>query len=114
MNHLEYDWESPVCRHLWRGLARDYTLIRYDARGNGLSDWEVDELSLDAWVTDLETVVNAVGVKHFPLLGFRKVAPFPWNTRFATRSVSPISFSMVASRLGARSDRTPKRKNAMR
>jgi pimeloyl-ACP methyl ester carboxylesterase len=52
-----------------RGLARNRTLIRYDARGNGLSDWEVEELSLDAWVSDLEAVVNAAGVKRFPLLG---------------------------------------------
>jgi class 3 adenylate cyclase/pimeloyl-ACP methyl ester carboxylesterase len=69
LSHLEYDWESPVWRHLLRGLAKDHTLVRYDARGNGLSDWEVDELSLDAWVADLEAVVDAVAVERFPLLG---------------------------------------------
>ena len=69
MNHLEYDWESPVWRHVFRGLAREHTLIRYDARGNGMSDWDVDELSVDAWVSDLETVVDAAGVARFPLLG---------------------------------------------
>jgi class 3 adenylate cyclase/pimeloyl-ACP methyl ester carboxylesterase len=69
MNHLEYDWESPSWRHVFRGLSREHTLIRYDARGNGMSDWEVDELSLDAWVNDLETVVEASGVGRFPLLG---------------------------------------------
>ena len=69
MNHLEYDWESPIWRHVFRGLSRGHTLVRYDARGNGLSDWNVDKLSLDAWVTDLETVVDAVGVERFPLLG---------------------------------------------
>ena len=69
MNHLEYDWESPVWRHVLRGLAKDHTLVRYDARGNGLSDWDVGELSLDAWVSDLETVVDAAGVARFPLLG---------------------------------------------
>ena len=69
MNHLEYDWESPVWRHVFRGLSRNYTLIRYDARGNGMSDWDVDELSLDAWVSDLETVVDAARVERFPLIG---------------------------------------------
>jgi class 3 adenylate cyclase/pimeloyl-ACP methyl ester carboxylesterase len=69
MNHLEYDWESLVWRHVFRGLARDHTLVRYDARGNGMSDWDVDALSFDAWVSDLETVVNAAGVERFPLLG---------------------------------------------
>jgi class 3 adenylate cyclase/pimeloyl-ACP methyl ester carboxylesterase len=69
MNHLEYDWESPVWRHVFRGLSSDHTLIRYDARGNGMSDWDVDELSLDAWVSDLETVVDAAQVERFPLIG---------------------------------------------
>jgi class 3 adenylate cyclase/pimeloyl-ACP methyl ester carboxylesterase len=69
MNHLEYDWESPIWHHLLEGLARNHTLVRYDARGNGLSDWDVDELSLDAWVSDLETVVDTIGIERFPLLG---------------------------------------------
>src|SRR4030095_13104809 len=32
-------------------------------------DWYVDELSLETWVTDLETVVDAAGVERFALLG---------------------------------------------
>jgi pimeloyl-ACP methyl ester carboxylesterase len=69
ISKMEYDWESPVWRHVLRGLSRSHTLIRYDARGNGMSDWDVDTLSLDAWVTDLETVVEATGIERFPLLG---------------------------------------------
>jgi class 3 adenylate cyclase/pimeloyl-ACP methyl ester carboxylesterase len=69
MTHLEKDLESPIWRHLWRDLAREHELIRYDARGNGLSDWEVDEISFDAYVRDLEAVVDAVGVEQFDLLG---------------------------------------------
>jgi pimeloyl-ACP methyl ester carboxylesterase/DNA-binding SARP family transcriptional activator len=69
MNHLEYDWESPIWGHLLRGLSRQHTLLRYDARGNGLSDWDVDELSQDAWVSDLAAVVDSAGFDRFPLLG---------------------------------------------
>ena len=75
MNHLEYDWESPIWGHVFRGLSREHTLIRYDARGNGMSDWDVDRLSLDAWVTDLETVVDAVGIERFPVLGISQGGP---------------------------------------
>jgi class 3 adenylate cyclase/pimeloyl-ACP methyl ester carboxylesterase len=75
MNHLEYDWESPIWHHVFRGLSRGHTLVRYDARGNGMSDWDVDALSLDAWVTDLETVVDAVGIERFPLLGISQGGP---------------------------------------
>jgi DNA-binding winged helix-turn-helix (wHTH) protein len=69
LNHLEYDWDSPVWRHVLHGLSQDHTLVRYDARGSGLSDWDVAELSLDAWVTDLDRVAAAAGAKRFPLLG---------------------------------------------
>ncbi len=50
-------------------LASDRTLIRFDQRGNGLSDWQVDDISFDRFVQDLETVVAAVGLDRFPLLG---------------------------------------------
>jgi class 3 adenylate cyclase/pimeloyl-ACP methyl ester carboxylesterase len=69
MNHVEYDWDSSFLRHFFIGLARDFTLLRYDARGNGMSDWDVDEVSLDAWVSDIEAVVDAAGLDRFPLLG---------------------------------------------
>jgi class 3 adenylate cyclase/pimeloyl-ACP methyl ester carboxylesterase len=69
MNHLEYDWESPIWRHLLHGLARDHRLVRYDARGNGLSDWDVGEIAFEAFVQDLETVVETAGLKRFALFG---------------------------------------------
>jgi pimeloyl-ACP methyl ester carboxylesterase len=69
LNHLEYDWQSPVWSHLLHALAAEHRLIRYDARGNGLSDWEVDDISFDAFVHDLESVIEASGVERFPLFG---------------------------------------------
>lgn len=69
LNHLEFDWESPVWAHVFRALADGRTLIRYDARGNGLSDWHVDDFSIEAQVGDLEAVIDAVGLDRFPLLG---------------------------------------------
>jgi hypothetical protein len=53
MTHLEFDLESPIWRHLYRELAKDHTPVRYDARGNGLSDRTLDEISFDAFVSDL-------------------------------------------------------------
>jgi pimeloyl-ACP methyl ester carboxylesterase len=69
LNHLEYDWESPIWSPFLHTLATEHRLIRYDARGNGLSDWEVEDLSLEAFVRDLESVVDATGLDRFPLLG---------------------------------------------
>jgi pimeloyl-ACP methyl ester carboxylesterase/DNA-binding winged helix-turn-helix (wHTH) protein len=69
LSHLEYDWQSPIWSHLLHALAADRRLIRYDQRGNGLSDWEVDEISFEAFVRDLESVVEASGLQRFPLFG---------------------------------------------
>lgn len=75
LNHIEFDWQSPVWRHWLRELTRENCLIRYDERGNGLSDWDAADLSLDAFVDDLETVVDAAGVDQFDLLGISQGAP---------------------------------------
>src|SRR6185295_9800977 len=69
LSHLEFDWQSPIWRHMLSEFARDHTFIRYDERGNGLSDWNCEDLSFGAWVEDLAAVVNAAGLDRFPLLG---------------------------------------------
>jgi pimeloyl-ACP methyl ester carboxylesterase/DNA-binding CsgD family transcriptional regulator len=69
LTHLEFDRESPVWRHWIDALSTNHRLVRYDERGCGLSDWDVEDFSLEAWVSDLETVVGAVGLDRFPLLG---------------------------------------------
>ena len=75
LNHLEYDWNSPVWRHWISELSRDHTLVRYDERGCGLSDWNVNDFSLEAWVSDLEAVVEAAKLERFPLLGISQGGP---------------------------------------
>ena len=69
LSHLEFDWQSPVWRHWFQFLSSRHQLIRYDPRGCGLSDWEVDNLAQEAQLADLEAVVDAAGLDHFPLLG---------------------------------------------
>ena len=69
LNHLDFDWESPVWRHVFHGLADGRRLIRYDARGNGLSDWDAEDFSLERQVEDLEAVVDSTGLDRFPLFG---------------------------------------------
>lgn len=69
LTQLECDWNSPVWRHWLRELGQTHTLIRYDERGCGLSDHAVADFSFDAWVRDLEAVVDAERLERFPLLG---------------------------------------------
>lgn len=69
LSHVENDPASPVWGPWLRELSRDRTYIRYDQRGSGLSDRHVEDLSLDAWVGDLESVVDQFGLARFPVFG---------------------------------------------
>jgi pimeloyl-ACP methyl ester carboxylesterase len=68
-NHLDFEWESPIWRHWVRDLAGGSSILRYDGRGNGLSTWEVEDISFESWVHDLEVVVDAAGLGKFALFG---------------------------------------------
>ena len=65
LTHLEHDWRSPIWQPFLSEFGKSHTLIRYDQRGNGLSDWNVDDLSLGAFVADFEAVVSAADLDQF-------------------------------------------------
>jgi pimeloyl-ACP methyl ester carboxylesterase/DNA-binding CsgD family transcriptional regulator len=69
LTHVEFDWRSPVWRSWLGHLSSRNTLIRFDPRGCGLSDREVENISFEAWVSDLERVVDAAGLERFALFG---------------------------------------------
>ena len=69
LSHLEFEWQSPVWRHWWRDLSKSLQVVRFDQRGCGLSDWNVEDISFEAWVSDLEAVVDDLGLERFALLG---------------------------------------------
>jgi pimeloyl-ACP methyl ester carboxylesterase/DNA-binding CsgD family transcriptional regulator len=75
ITHLEYDWESPVWRHWVRFLCEHFRLLRYDERGCGLSQQDVENLDTSNWLPDLEAVVDAAGpAEPFVLLGISQGA----------------------------------------
>lgn len=69
LGHLEYEWQNLIRRPTLDVLSRHYSLLRYDQRGCGLSDRNVENISFEAWVDDLDTVVRAAGFRRFSLLG---------------------------------------------
>jgi DNA-binding winged helix-turn-helix (wHTH) protein/pimeloyl-ACP methyl ester carboxylesterase len=73
-NHLDFEWESPIWRHWVRDLAKGHSIVRYDGRCNGLADWDVEDVSFNAWVHDLETVVDVAGLSSFALMGISQGA----------------------------------------
>ncbi|MBK9713118.1 MAG: alpha/beta fold hydrolase [Kouleothrix sp.] len=106
LSHLEFDWQSPVWQHWLAGLAERNTLVRYDERGGGLSDWNVDDFSLDAWVRDLELVVDSLGLERFPLLGMSQGGPVA--IAYAVRHPERVSHLILyGSYVQGRMKRTP-------
>jgi pimeloyl-ACP methyl ester carboxylesterase/DNA-binding winged helix-turn-helix (wHTH) protein len=75
LHHLEFDWQSPVWRHLFAELAGTHTLIRYDPRGMGLSEEQVTDFSFERQVEDLECVVDQLGLDRFHLFGLSQGCP---------------------------------------
>jgi pimeloyl-ACP methyl ester carboxylesterase/DNA-binding CsgD family transcriptional regulator len=75
LNHLEYQWQNLAWRPWLEHFSRQYTLLRYDLRGTGLSDRSFDNASADTWARDFATVINASGFERFPLLGVCQGGP---------------------------------------
>ena len=75
LNHLEFDWQSPVWSPLFTRLSARHRLIRYDERGTGLSDRDVPDFSFEAFVRDLEAVVDTLRLDRFALFGVSQGAP---------------------------------------
>jgi len=75
LSHLQHDWESPVWRHFLDDIGRFATIVRYDERGYGLSDWDVTDHGLEARIGDLEAVADHAGFDRFALMGMAQGGP---------------------------------------
>ena len=75
LNHIQLDWQSPVKREFHSALAEGRSLVRYDGRGAGLSDENVEPLSLETCILDLIAVVDTLGLEKFSLLASALFGP---------------------------------------
>jgi pimeloyl-ACP methyl ester carboxylesterase len=69
ISHLQILWRDPAYRAFCNGLASGLRLIRYDCRGNGLSDWYVPRITLAALVSDQEAVADDIALGPMVLYG---------------------------------------------
>ena len=92
LTHLEYEWRSPIWRPWIEALSRRNTLVRMDERGCGLSDWEIAEFSLEAYVRDLITAGRLVEV----LADWQPRFPGPFLYYPSRRQVPPALEAFVA------------------
>lgn len=69
INHLEFEWKSPFWRRWLSEIMRHHTLVRYDQRGSGLSDWNIADFTFERTVKDFEELIEHIGLDQFSLLG---------------------------------------------
>lgn len=75
LTHLEHDLGSPLWRPVIDAFSEFSTFVRYDARGNGLSDRDTDDLSLATLADDLLAVADAAGLDRFVVYGTSQGVP---------------------------------------
>ncbi|MGH8688917.1 MAG: alpha/beta fold hydrolase [Burkholderiales bacterium] len=89
LTHLEHQWRSMAWRPWLEAFSAEHTVVRYDSRGCGLSDRDVDDLSFESGVRDFESVIDAVGFDRFPLLGTCQGGPIAME--YAARHPERVS-----------------------
>jgi class 3 adenylate cyclase len=67
LSHVHLEWQIPECRAWFEGLCSRLRLVRYDARGSGLSQREASDFSLDAQIRDLDAVAGRAGLQNFAI-----------------------------------------------
>jgi class 3 adenylate cyclase/alpha-beta hydrolase superfamily lysophospholipase len=93
LNHLEYEWRSPIWGPCFSELAHHNHLVRFDQRGNGLSDWETGDISEDAMISDIATVADAAGLERFALLGISQGGAF--SIRYAVENPERVTCLII-------------------
>lgn len=69
LTHITYEWQSSYWVPWLERMTSDYSLLRTDLRGCGLSDRNVSDLSFESLVRDLEAVIESSGWDRFTLYG---------------------------------------------
>ncbi|MBE0608312.1 MAG: adenylate/guanylate cyclase domain-containing protein [Dehalococcoidia bacterium] len=89
LSHLQVEWQMPGMREFLESLANHHTVIRYDARGLGLSDRDPGDRSLDAHILDIDAVVEKLRLERFAVFGASYSGPLA--IRYAARHPDKVT-----------------------
>jgi pimeloyl-ACP methyl ester carboxylesterase/DNA-binding CsgD family transcriptional regulator len=98
-SNAEAEWRIPVLRQAFTRLGEQLRFIQFDGRGTGRSQRDVTDLSLEAYLNDLDAVVDAAGVETCVLLGYYGSAAhaIAWAARHPDRVRGLILFGAAPS-----------------
>ena len=74
-SHCQLEWHDPDYQAWFRRLLRGHRVVRFDARGCGLSDRSATKYSLETMLLDLDAVVERLGLEKFDLFGSTQGGP---------------------------------------
>jgi pimeloyl-ACP methyl ester carboxylesterase len=99
-SHILLEWQIPEMRRWYEQLSEQTMLVRYDARGLGLSDRGVDDFTLDSLLLDVEAVADRLELNRFALLGnvISGAAAIAFAARFPERVSHLLLWSPCARR----------------
>ncbi|OGO52404.1 MAG: hypothetical protein A2148_05765 [Chloroflexi bacterium RBG_16_68_14] len=89
LSHAEIDWDIPILGERYHELTKDFMLLRIDKRGTGLSARRLGDYSREAWVRDVEAVVEHAKLKRFALAGYSEGGPI--GVEYAVRHPRKVS-----------------------
>jgi pimeloyl-ACP methyl ester carboxylesterase len=89
LTNLDSDLDSPIWAGLLHYLSQHRMLVLYDERGTGLSERNVPRIGFDDMVDDLASVVDALKLDQFALLGQSQGGPVAMA--FAVREPQRVS-----------------------
>ncbi len=92
-SHIQLEWQLPEYRRWYERLAEKRMLVRFDPRGTGLSDRDVGDYSLDAWLLDLEATVDHLSIERLAL--FAPLHSGPVAITYAVRHPERVSHLLL-------------------
>lgn len=70
LSNISTDFENFLWKHFFTEFSKDNKLIAFDQRGFGQSEKNVNDFSLEAQTSDIETIVSESNLENFCLIGF--------------------------------------------
>lgn len=68
-SHIQREWHNPHIRDWYEHLGTAVNVVRYDARGNGMSSRDAGEVDIEAHVRDLTAVMERLGEDPVAIMG---------------------------------------------
>ena len=95
-------WQMPEWRRFLEQLGEGRQLVMYDGRGFGLSERNVEDLSIEPRIRDMEAVVVAAKLRRFAV--FASFFAGPVAVTYAVRSPKGVTH-LILYGTGSRADR---------